>query len=262
MLKQLFRNNLIIDFNRNYMGKKKKGEATLPNVEIDYVPQKKLPYKVRLKCKNKKQKDYANLIDNENIEMIFVKGKAGCGKTYVAVCKALELLKEREEFEKIYLITSSVPSEENLGMLPGSVDEKLFPSMMSFLIVIDELIGKTERIKLFEDGYIEFMPISYLRGVNLRNCIVLGDELQNLSIRGMKTLLTRISYNSKFIIMGDVEQIDNPKLKPKTSGLNYIVEKIKECPDERIGIVEFGEEDVVRNPIINTILNYFGEGES
>lgn len=241
------------------MGKKKKNEVALINVENDYVPQRKLSYKVRLKCKNKKQKDYANLIENENIEIIFVKGKAGCGKTYVAVCKALELLKEREEFDKIYLITSSVQSEEELGMLPGDVSQKLHPSMMSFQIVIDELIGKSEREKLFEQGYIEYMPISFLRGVNLRNCIVLGDELQNLSIRGMKTLLTRISYNSKFIIMGDIEQIDNPKLKVKTSGLNYIVEKVKEYPDERIGIVEFGEEDVVRNPIINTILNYFGE---
>lgn len=240
------------------MGKKKKIEETLPKAET-CVPQKKLLYKVRLKCKNKKQKDYANLIEDDSIEMVFVKGKAGCGKTYVAVCKALELLKEKEEFEKIYLITSAVQSEEELGMLPGTVNEKLYPSMMSFQIVIDELIGKTEREKLFDQGYIEYMPISFLRGVNLRNCIVLGDELQNLTIRGMKTLLTRISYNAKFIIMGDIEQIDRPKLKKETSGLNYIVEKIKEHPDDRIGTVEFGDEDVVRNPIINTILNYFGE---
>ena len=146
-----------------------------------------------------------------------------------------------------------------MGLLPGTVDEKLMPSMMSFLIVIDELIGKSTREKLFEQGYIEFMPISYLRGVNLKSCIVLGDELQNLSIRGMKTLLTRISYDSKFIIMGDIEQIDNPKLKKETSGLGFIVNKIKSNPDNRMGIVEFGDEEVVRNPIINTILNLFGE---
>lgn len=242
------------------MSKKKRTEVVLPNEEELYTPQKKkLPYKVRLKCKNKKQKDYANLIDNENIEMVFVKGKAGCGKTYVAVCKALELLKERDEYEKIYLVTSSIPSEENLGMLPGTVEDKLRPSQMSFLIVIDELIGRSTREKLFEEGRIEYMPISYLRGVNLRNCIVLGDEMQNLTIRGMKTLLTRISYNAKFVIMGDTDQIDNPKLKKETSGLNYIIEKVRNNPDERMGIVEFGEEDVVRNPIINTILNLFGE---
>jgi phosphate starvation-inducible PhoH-like protein len=242
------------------MGKKKKHEVVLPNEEELYIPHtKKLPYKVKLKCKNKKQKEYAKLIDNEKIEMVFVKGKAGCGKTYVAVCKALELLKEREEYEKIYLVTSAVQSEEEIGMLPGNVSEKLYPSMMSFRIVIEELIGKSECDKLFEQGYIEYMPISYLRGVNLRNCIVLGDELQNLTIRGMKTLLTRISYNAKFIIMGDTEQIDRPKLKKETSGLHYIIEKLKENPDERMGIVEFGEEDVVRNPIINTILNLFGE---
>ena len=242
------------------MGKKKKNEASLQMVENTYEPQKKhLPYKIKFKCKNVKQKEYARLIENENVEMVFVKGQAGCGKTYVAVAKALQLLQENDKYEKIYLITSAVQSEEILGMLPGTVDEKLMPSMMSFLIVIDELIGKSTREKLFEQGYIEFMPISYLRGVNLKSCIVLGDELQNLSIRGMKTLLTRISYDSKFIIMGDIEQIDNPKLKKETSGLGFIVNKIKSKPDTRMGVVEFGDEDVVRNPIINTILNLFGE---
>ena len=242
------------------MGKKKKSEASFQMVENTYEPQKKhLPYKIKFKCKNIKQKEYARLIENENVEMVFVKGQAGCGKTYVAVAKALQLLQENDKYEKIYLITSAVQSEEILGMLPGTVDEKLMPSMMSFLIVIDELIGKSTREKLFEQGYIEFMPISYLRGVNLKSCIVLGDELQNLSIRGMKTLLTRISYDSKFIIMGDIEQIDNPKLKKETSGLGFIVNKIKSNPDTRMGVVEFGDEDVVRNPIINTILNLFGE---
>ena len=242
------------------MGKKKKNEASLQMVENTYEPQKKhLSYKIKFKCKNVKQKEYARLIENENVEMVFVKGQAGCGKTYVAVAKALQLLQENDKYEKIYLITSAVQSEEILGMLPGTVDEKLMPSMMSFLIVIDELIGKSTREKLFEQGYIEFMPISYLRGVNLKSCIVLGDELQNLSIRGMKTLLTRISYDSKFIIMGDIEQIDNPKLKKETSGLGFIVNKIKSNPDTRMGVVEFGDEDVVRNPIINTILNLFGE---
>jgi phosphate starvation-inducible PhoH-like protein len=242
------------------MGKKKKSEASFQMVENTYEPQKKhLPYKIKFKCKNVKQKEYARLIENEDVEMVFVKGQAGCGKTYVAVAKALQLLQENDKYEKIYLITSAVQSEEILGMLPGTVDEKLMPSMMSFLIVIDELIGKSTREKLFEQGYIEFMPISYLRGVNLKSCIVLGDELQNLSIRGMKTLLTRISYDSKFIIMGDIEQIDNPKLKKETSGLGFIVNKIKSNPDTRMGVVEFGDEDVVRNPIINTILNLFGE---
>lgn len=242
------------------MGKKKKIEVSSPKEELFYEPQKKnLPYKIKFKCKNIKQKEYAHLIENEDVEMVFVKGQAGCGKTYVAVAKALQLLQENNKYEKIYLITSAVQSEESIGLLPGSVDDKLYPSMMSFLIVIDELIGKSTREKLFEQGYIEFMPISYLRGVNLKSCIVLGDELQNLSIRGMKTLLTRISYDSKFIIMGDVEQIDNPKLKKETSGLGFIVNKIKSNPDTRMGVVEFGDEDVVRNPIINTILNLFGE---
>jgi phosphate starvation-inducible PhoH-like protein len=248
------------------MGKKKKTQSIIDESivvkespfdewEVAAPRKRKVCYKVKLKCKNQKQKEYAKMIDSK--EIIFATGSAGCGKTYVAVIKALELLKEDNNFDKIYLITSSLPSEENLGLLPGNVDEKLLPSMMSFLIVIDEIIGKEERERLFKDGLIEFMPISYLRGVNLKNCIILADEMQNLTIRGMKTLLTRLATNSVAIISGDVEQIDNPKLNKNNSGLTYIIDKVKEKPDDRIGVIEFGEEHVVRNPIINVLLEYF-----
>lgn len=248
------------------MGKKKKiqtlidesivvKESPFSEGEVAAPRKPKVCYKIKLKCKNAKQKEYAKMIDEK--EIVFATGSAGCGKTYVAVLKALELLKEDNKFEKIYLITSSLPSEENLGLLPGNVDEKLLPSMMSFLIVIDEIIGRVERERLFKENLIEFMPISYLRGVNLKNCIILADEMQNLTIRGMKTLLTRLAANSVAIISGDVEQIDNPKLNKNNSGLTYIIDKVKAKPDDRIGIIEFGEEHVVRNPIINVLLEYF-----
>ena len=223
--------------------------------EVMAPRRKKVHYKVRLKCKNQKQKEYAKMIEEK--EIVFATGSAGCGKTYVAVLKALELLKEDNNFEKIYLITSAVQSEEQLGLLPGNVDEKLLPSMMSFLIVIDEIIGKEERERLFKENLIEFMPISFLRGVNLKNCIILADEMQNLTIRGMKTLLTRMAANSVAIISGDIDQIDHPKLNKNNSGLTYIINKVKNKPDDRIGIIEFGEEHVVRNPIINVLLEYF-----
>ena len=247
------------------MGKKKKTSFLIDESivvkespfedEVMAPRRKKVHYKVKLKCKNQKQKEYAKMIEEK--EIIFATGSAGCGKTYVAVLKALELLKEDNNFEKIYLITSAVQSEEQLGLLPGNVDEKLLPSMMSFLIVIDEIIGKEERERLFKENLIEFMPISFLRGVNLKNCIILADEMQNLTIRGMKTLLTRMAANSVAIISGDVDQIDHPKLNKNNSGLTYIINKVKNKPDDRIGIIEFGEEHVVRNPIINVLLEYF-----
>jgi phosphate starvation-inducible PhoH-like protein len=247
------------------MGKKKKNPSLIdesivvretPFDDEAFEPRKrKVNYKVRLKCKNQKQKEYAKMIEEK--EIVFATGSAGCGKTYVAVLKALELLKENNDFEKIYLITSAVQSEEQLGLLPGNVDEKLLPSMMSFLIVIDEIIGKEERERLFKENLIEFMPISFLRGVNLKNCIILADEMQNLTIRGMKTLLTRMAANSVAIISGDVDQIDHPKLNKNNSGLTYIINKVKNKPDDRIGVIEFGEEHVVRNPIINVLLEYF-----
>lgn len=219
--------------------------------------QQALNYKINLKCRNEKQKEFIKMFD-EGKELIFSTGSAGCGKTYLAVAQALKLLKdENNSYEKIYLVTSAVQSEENIGLLPGSCDEKLMLPMMSFLMVIDELIGKPSRELLFEQGLIEFMPISYLRGVNLKTCITIGDELQNLSIRGMKTLLTRLSYDNLTIILGDPDQIDHPKLNKNNSGLTHIIKKIKESPDNRIGLIEFNESHIVRNPIIKKLLTYY-----
>lgn len=241
------------------MGKKKTTQTT---AEVSGIlePTKKtdkaLNYKIAIKCRNQHQKDYLKLLCEK--EIVFCSGEAGCGKTYVAIAKGLALLQRRDNsFNKIYLITSSMPSEENLGFLPGTVDEKLLPSMMSFLIVIDEIVGRSAREQLFNQHFIEFMPMSYLRGVNLKDCIVIGDELQNMTVRGMKTLLTRISENCKMWILGDVEQIDHPKLTKDTSGLSYMTAKVKENPDDRIGVMEFSKADIVRNPIIEKILDYF-----
>lgn len=211
--------------------------------------------KIAIKHKNKNQSDFTKLIDEK--EIIICAGPAGCGKSHLSIAKALELLKDPNNcYNKINIITPAVESEEKLGFLPGDLLEKLQPYLYSTYYLIDKIIGKDIRIKLVENGVIEPIAVGFLRGVNIDNSILIFEEAQNSSITTMKTLLTRIGRNSKFIISGDLEQIDNEKLKTKiNSGLQYAVEYLTDI--ENIGIFKFTHEDIVRNPLISLILDRF-----
>lgn len=212
--------------------------------------------KINLKCKNEHQKDFIKMID-EN-EITICTGDSGVGKSYLSIFKALELLKNRDNsFHKLFIITPITPAEsESIGLLKGSLDMKLEPYLYSIYYIIDGIIGETARQKLVEAEIIKPLCISYLRGCNLDNCLAVVDESQNISIKGMKTLLTRIGYNSKFILSGDVNQIDNFK-NPKDSGLVYVYEHLRGI--NGIGFFEFDKKDIVRNPIISKILEKFEE---
>lgn len=209
--------------------------------------------KINLKCKNKKQKLFSKLIDENQITLC--KGPAGVGKSYLSVIKSLELLKNpNNEYEKVIIITPAIESEEKLGYLKGGISEKLDPYLYSTYYLIDKIIGEDNRKKLIELGVIQPLAISYLRGVNIDNSIVLFEEAQNSTKNGMKTFLTRIGYNAKFIISGDIEQIDRFKNK-EDSGLLDILNKLQSV--DGVGIMEFGVEDVVRNPLISKILDKY-----
>lgn len=212
---------------------------------------KRLP----IKCKNEHQKDFIKLIDEKQIIISY--GPAGTGKSHLSIAKALDLLQMgNSPYRKIHVITPAVESEEKLGYLPGSLYEKLHPYLHSTYYLIDHLIGKETREKMVNNGFIEPLAIGFLRGLNIDNSILIFEEAQNCSITSMKTLLTRIGYNSKFIITGDVEQIDNEKLKnKKESGLQYIIENLTGI--DSIGIHQFTKEDIVRNSLISIILERF-----
>jgi phosphate starvation-inducible PhoH-like protein len=207
--------------------------------------------KVNLKCKNQKQKEFSRLIEENEITICI--GDSGVGKSYLSIAKALEMYKSGN-YEKIYIITPIVESEESIGMLKGSLEDKTTPYLFSMYYIFDKIIGEDTRKKLVEDKVIEPIFMSYLRGVTISDSILIGDECQNLTIKGLKTLLTRIGTNSKFILSGDINQIDRFK-KAEESGLKYIYEKLQGI--NGIGFVEFGKEDIVRNPIIGDILNRF-----
>ena len=205
------------------------------------------------KCKNKTQKDLINLINEK--EMIIAAGPAGVGKSFVVVARALELLKSTNTpYSKIIISKPAVESDEHHGFLPGDLREKMDPIISSTLDIFDKLIGEKNRIRLEENKYLDIQPLAYIRGKSIDNTILIMEEAQNMSPMQMKTLLTRIGENSKFIISGDLDQSDRYHNITK-SGLYDALQKHKNMSE--IGFIEFNESEIVRNPLISKILaNY------
>ncbi len=208
---------------------------------------------LNISFKNKSQEEYWNLMDKK--EILLCSGPAGTGKSYISILKALSLLQNKEnKFEKIILIKPVVEADEKLGYLPGNVEEKLDPYIFSSMYLFEKIIGKEKTELLRRNGYIEFMAFAYLRGVNIDSSIVIAEEIQNATPRQVKTFLTRIGENSKFICNGDYEQSDRYK-SFKDTGLYIAINKLKNIED--IGIYEFDKKDIIRNPIISKILDKF-----
>lgn len=184
-------------------------------------------------------------------------GPAGVGKSYIAMKAAVDLLLDKNNsYEKIMIVRPAVEAEEKLGSLPGTLEEKLDPYISPSYYLLNKLIGKENREKLIQSEFIEVQALAYIRGWNIDNTILIFEEGQNSTPNQMKLLLTRIGFNSKFFISGDLEQTD--RYKDKThSGLWDAINKFKEM--DEIGIFEFGEKDIVRNPLISKILKRYEE---
>jgi phosphate starvation-inducible PhoH-like protein len=200
------------------------------------------------------QEDYWDILDKNQITICF--GPSGTGKSFIALKKAVQLLWEEDnKYEKLVIIRPSIETENHsIGSLPGTLDEKMDPYIFPSYYLLDKIIGKDSRILLKEKGIIEILSLNFIRGYNADNVIVIAEEFQNSTPEQMKLLLTRIGYNSKIFISGDIEQSDRFKDKSK-SGLFDAKEKLKEVKD--IGIFEFSVMDIVRNPLITLILERY-----
>lgn len=196
--------------------------------------------------KNVKQKNLFESI-NEN-EIIIATGPAGTGKTYVTLAAALSLL--GEQYKKIILVKSvtTIPGEE-IGFLKGNMEQKMEPFIMSYVWNIDKICGNAQ--ELINKGLIQILPLAYVRGLSIDDSIVIIDESQNIDSHTFKTIITRIGENSKYVFLGDTEQID--RRKKGESCLQKVINIFKEC--ELINCIEFTDEDCVRNPIIPKILS-------
>ena len=201
------------------------------------------------------QRKYFEILKHNQITIC--SGPAGVGKSYVAMNAALCLLADpSNNYEKIIIVRPAVEAEEKLGALPGNVEEKLDPYIFPSYYLMNKIIGKEAREKLKEMEFVEVFALAYMRGMNIDNSILIFEEAQNSTPNQMKLLLTRIGFNSKFFISGDLEQTD--RYKDKThSGLWDAIQKFKNVRE--IGVFEFDSNDVVRNPLISEILNRYEE---
>jgi phosphate starvation-inducible PhoH-like protein len=211
--------------------------------------------KVKNKFLTESQETYYNLLKNNQITIC--SGPAGVGKSYIAMKAAVDLLMDpNNSYEKLVIVRPAVEAEEKLGSLPGNLEEKLDPYIFPSYYLLNKIIGKEAREKLKDAEIIEVFALAYMRGMNIDNTILIFEESQNSSPNQMKLLLTRIGFNSKFFISGDIEQTDRYKDK-KHSGLYDAIQKFKNVSD--IGVFEFSDEDVVRNPLISKILKKYDE---
>ena len=201
------------------------------------------------------QRIYYNILKNNQITIC--SGPAGVGKSYIAMKAAVDLLADpTTPYEKLMIVRPAVEAEEKLGSLPGSLEEKLDPYISPSYYLLNNLIGKDTREKLIQSDFIEVQALAYIRGWNIDNTILIFEEGQNSTPNQMKLLLTRIGFNSKFFISGDLEQTD--RYKDKThSGLWDAINKFKDM--DEIGVFEFTQEDIVRNPLITKILKRYEE---
>jgi phosphate starvation-inducible PhoH-like protein len=214
---------------------------------------------IKKKVKNKfltnSQEEYYNLLKNNQITIC--SGPAGVGKSYIAMKAAVDLLMDpNNSYEKLVIVRPAVEAEEKLGSLPGNLEEKLDPYIFPSYYLLNKIIGKEAREKLKDAEIIEVFALAYMRGMNIDNTILIFEEAQNSTPSQMKLLLTRIGFNSKFFISGDLDQFDRHKDKTHT-GLWDAMKRFQEF--DNVGIHEFSDEDVVRNPIITRILKRYEE---
>ena len=203
-----------------------------------------------IKCKTVGQKKYADAIKKDTV--VFGVGPAGTGKTYLAVCLAVQAYKSKQ-VEKIILTRPAVEAGEKLGFLPGDLQTKVDPYLRPLYDALQEMLGLETYTKLMERGSIEIAPLAYMRGRTLSNAFVILDEAQNTTREQMKMFLTRMGDGSKMVITGDVTQIDLPE--GKKSGLTHAVHVLKDI--EGIAICRLTDKDVVRHPLVMKIVRAY-----
>jgi phosphate starvation-inducible PhoH-like protein len=237
-------------------------KTPLPTEEQEVKPFSKKEFinsVVKRKQKNKflspNQEEYYNILKQS--EITICSGPAGVGKSFIAMKAAVDLLMDpTNSYEKIIIVRPAVEAEEKLGALPGNLEEKLDPYIFPSYYLLNKIIGKEAREKLKETEIIEVFALAYMRGMNIDNSILIFEEAQNSTPNQMKLLLTRIGFNSKFFISGDLEQTDRYKDK-RQSGLYDALQRFQNVSN--IGVYDFKNAKNVRNPLISKILEKYDE---
>jgi phosphate starvation-inducible PhoH-like protein len=192
----------------------------------------------------------------ESNDLIFAIGPAGSGKTYTAIALAVRALRNKE-VKRIILTRPAVEAGERLGFLPGDMKEKLDPYLQPLYDALHDMIPPKKLQEFMEDGTVQIAPLAYMRGRTLDNAFVILDEAQNTTLSQLKMFLTRMGNNAKFIVTGDITQIDLPN--KDDSGLVKAIKLLEGIKD--IAIIYFDTRDIIRHKLVKYIVNAFEEAK-
>ena len=203
------------------------------------------------RCKTANQYELVSQVRKN--DLVICVGPAGTGKTFLAVLLAVNYLK-KGIVSKIIITRPAVEAGESLGFLPGDLKEKIDPYLMPIYDALDSILGSEQKDKMIEKGIIEVIPLAYMRGRTLNEAFIILDEAQNTTDKQMLMFLTRLGFNSKMMVNGDITQIDL-NINKANSGLIAARSRLKDV--SQIGFVEFNNSDVIRNPLVQKIIEKF-----
>lgn len=219
----------------------------------DEIPEGVLVYSVSGRPIKAKSENQQRLIDAyNNNDMIFAVGPAGTGKTYLSIALAVKALKEKA-IKKIILSRPAVEAGEKLGFLPGDMKDKIDPYLQPLYDALEDMIPAAKLQDMMEKRIIQIAPLAFMRGRTLSDAVVILDEAQNTTNAQLRMFLTRMGWNTKMIITGDMTQIDLPR--EQKSGLKEALKILNDI--EGIGIVELNQKDIVRHKLVTKIVNAY-----
>jgi len=218
-----------------------------------YLPAKK--QRVSIQARNANQKLYLQKLYSESTSIVLAIGPAGTGKTMLAVQYGIKLFQEGK-VDRIVVTRPAVSVDEDLGFLPGDLNEKMAPWTRPIFDVLGEYYQKKEIANMLEEGVIEISPLAYMRGRTFKNAYIVADEMQNATVNQMKMLLTRLGEGSKMVVTGDLAQAD----RLSDNGLIDFCKLLEEKEYlEHIDIIQFDAKDIERHNAVKEVLAVYGE---
>ena len=231
----------------------RKVRQNLPNNVVDFDIYKK-KNQVNILPRNKNQESYMLKLLDRGKDIVFGIGPAGTGKTLIAVQVAVKLFKEGV-VDKIIVTRPAVSVDEDLGFLPGTLEQKMAPWTRPIFDVLREYFNAREISGMIDEGIIEISPLAYMRGRTFKRAFILADEMQNATQSQMKMLLTRIGIGSKMAVTGDLAQAD----RVNDNGLLKFVEFLDDKQLSRLDIVRFAKGDIERHEAVREVLEVYGD---
>lgn len=227
-------------------------EVNIIDFQPAYLPQKK--QRVYLNARNANQRQYLDKLQDDAKSIILAIGPAGTGKTMLAVQVGIKMFQEGQ-VDKIVITRPAVSVDEDLGFLPGTLNEKMAPWTRPIFDVFGEYYQQKDIAKMLEEGVIEISPLAYMRGRTFKNAYIVADECQNTTVNQMKMLLTRLGEGSKMVVTGDLAQAD----RLNDNGLIDFCNLIGSKQLKHIDIIEFDHRDIERHNAVKEILAIYGD---